>query len=243
MGNPVLTGVTLTGADDSVHPRKLIELSQEFPFVEWGILVGSRAGHTRFPSPEWRRDLAALVHDTPFPVKLSLHICGQHLAGIKDAGLGIGNEVLCGLPAQRAQLNFHGVALSEREETNIIAVVSSPVWFALETIVQLDGVNDDLLDRLLSRGIPASGLYDESHGGGVTPGVWPMPRRSWEVGYAGGLGPENVAREVRNIADVTANQRFWIDMETKLFTQGHFNVRSCRTVLEEMSRFFPVSAA
>ena len=41
--------VTMTGADESVDPKALIELSKEFPFVEWGILIGSQSG-MRFPS-------------------------------------------------------------------------------------------------------------------------------------------------------------------------------------------------
>ena len=32
----ILDRVTITGADDSVRPTDLLELSREFPFVEWG---------------------------------------------------------------------------------------------------------------------------------------------------------------------------------------------------------------
>ena len=40
-----LTRVTITGADDSVEPRALAELSEAFPFVEWGLLMSK--GHVR----------------------------------------------------------------------------------------------------------------------------------------------------------------------------------------------------
>ena len=40
----MLQTVTLTGADDSVNPEDLIAISKEFPFVEWGILIGSNTG-------------------------------------------------------------------------------------------------------------------------------------------------------------------------------------------------------
>lgn len=50
----MLERVTITGADDSTDISQLVELSQEFPFVEWGILVSRRSeGGPRFPSREW----------------------------------------------------------------------------------------------------------------------------------------------------------------------------------------------
>ncbi len=42
--------VTLTGADDSVRPAELVEISQQYPLVEWGILFSkSQQGTARFP--------------------------------------------------------------------------------------------------------------------------------------------------------------------------------------------------
>ena len=34
-----LNRVTITGADDFTEPKDLVELSEEFPFVEWAILL------------------------------------------------------------------------------------------------------------------------------------------------------------------------------------------------------------
>ena len=49
-----VTKVTVTGADDSVDVDGLIDLSKEFPFVEFGILLSkSSAGSARFPSGLW----------------------------------------------------------------------------------------------------------------------------------------------------------------------------------------------
>ena len=34
-----LTGVTITGADDNVDPGVLADISAEYPWVEWGLLI------------------------------------------------------------------------------------------------------------------------------------------------------------------------------------------------------------
>ena len=38
-----LNRVTLTGVDESVPQEELFGIAREFPFVEWGVLVGSCA--------------------------------------------------------------------------------------------------------------------------------------------------------------------------------------------------------
>ena len=48
--------VTFTGADDEVDPVELSKLSEQHPFIEWGILFPSTGGN-RFPSKEWIRRL------------------------------------------------------------------------------------------------------------------------------------------------------------------------------------------
>ena len=70
--------VTFTGADDSVSPQALAEISKEFTFVEWGILMGPKTdvGFPRFPSQSWISSLA-YTHEisTDRPMKLSAHWC------------------------------------------------------------------------------------------------------------------------------------------------------------------------
>ncbi|MHB1675039.1 MAG: hypothetical protein ACYCSP_12405 [Acidobacteriaceae bacterium] len=47
-----LETVTITGADDSTDIVELAELSEEFPFVEWGILISARARKADFAFPQ-----------------------------------------------------------------------------------------------------------------------------------------------------------------------------------------------
>jgi hypothetical protein len=65
----MLECVTFTGADHSVDPQDPIDLSKEYPQVEWGILFSKRhQGMKRFPSIAW---LDSLMELAPIGMKLS----------------------------------------------------------------------------------------------------------------------------------------------------------------------------
>ena len=72
--------VTLTGADDSVRPAHLIEISREYPFVEWGLLFSkSQQGTARFPSLNWLQELNHVAEGQN--LNLCAHLCGL---GVRD---------------------------------------------------------------------------------------------------------------------------------------------------------------
>jgi len=230
--------VTITGADDSISPKKLVELSIEFPFAEWGILLGSRGGVQRFPSGEWIAQLiehVAIAH--PHEVSLSLHVCGKLLRSILNAGdFPVSKAVEVG-EFRRMQLNFHGEEAAENREIdrvidNICAVQATTRM--QEIIVQLDGRNDWILSALMHRGITASGLYDRSHGAGELPRNWPTAHPDWSQGYAGGLGPDNLAEQLPLIEEAAGDADVWIDMETRVRSDNdrQFDLAKVRRCLE-----------
>lgn len=233
----MLSGVTLTGADDSVSPLDLIQLSKDFPFVEWGILIGSHGGTTRFPSAKWFRQLhEACEAEHPFHVNLSLHLCGSVLRSLLAGESPTFADEVEPAEFSRCQLNFHGERVSPEWAANLVdARGSLPIP---STIIQLDGVNDWIVEEFQDRDLHVSGLYDQSHGAGVKPDQWPFPNPRWSIGYAGGLGPGNVAREVVAMKAIACGQDFWIDMETKLYTGDRFDLGKCRQVLEAMASEF-----
>lgn len=237
----MLTCVTLTGADDTTNPSDLIALSREFPFVEWGLLIGTSA-RDRFPSETWfdRLDIEirkAISNDGVRP-NLSIHICGKHLRSILDDGKFIWDHSILNF-ADRAQLNFHGNHVSKPEYDNIVRAVENQNWPFKEVICQLDGVNDGILSGLLDRHVNATGLHDCSHGAGVKPDIWPAPNPRWRVGYAGGLGPETILEDFEAIKSVAGKRAFWIDMETKLRNdRDEFDLEKCRQVLSSLTPTF-----
>lgn len=231
--------VTLTGADNSVEPENLAELSRDFPFVEWGILIGSGTGN-RFPSQNWIRDLIECRCDSGNKMKLSLHICGRHLRDIAAGKSSLMDLVGPGLCAfERCQLNWHG----ERQPTAVAEQVLNAFChlspWEPQIIFQLDGVNDDLWNAA-SRRFLVCGLHDKSHGAGVLTGEWPNAHPVIQSGWAGGLGPDNVVAEARKI-DQKCHKSYqhWIDMETQLRStdDAFFDLGKCRVVLERIAPY------
>jgi len=145
----ILDRVTLTGADNSVNPEELIALSYEFPFVEWGILVGTmtvadeESFMPRYPSRKWIYDLLNKSQGDP-RVRTSLHVCGYWVRQLLLGNNYLPHSLHSGFP--RIQLNFHA------EKTKCDKVKFCKVLQSLgnnhEFIFQVDGNggNDHLYD-------------------------------------------------------------------------------------------------
>ena len=231
----VLTGlrrVTLTGADDSVQPRDLLDLSRDYPFVEWGILFSPRQqGNARVPTLEWVRRLADLIPDKN-GLHFSAHLCGRYVRDfvLKGNFTWIAHpEIPTGL-FDRVQLNFHG------EFHRMCAAFESKVEHLkdLDFILQCDGVNDRVARDLCLRYPNCAPLFDTSGGAGVLPDRWPKAWQGIYCGYAGGLGPDNVVEQLEQITPLTPDQPFWIDMERRVRSDddSKFELNKVAEVLE-----------
>lgn len=208
----MLDRVTITGADDSVHPDNLLALSRDFPFVEWGILVSmSRAGSPRYPSADWIRRLQA--------PRLSMHLCGRFVRALLLGEVMFPLWLLDGF--DRVQLNFHAEHLALDSELFRQALRSLG---NRQFIFQVDGNcgNAFFEKALMDAEIDAVPLFDVSGGAGVLPEHWPRSvygRGGFQSGsmlyhgYAGGLGPHNLVEQLPAIA-AAAGCRHWVDMET-----------------------------
>ncbi len=231
-----LDRVTITGADDSIQPSELVKLSGEFPFVEWGILLSaSNGGSSRFPSLQWIAKLGEVC--CAFPnVALSMHVCGEWVRDICAGNwtplftnigpvLGLGNT-------KRVQLNFRAYQhLLTPEFLNAAKIrCLEQGW---QVIFQCDGVNDQLVPIVCDAGLNAVPLYDRSGGAGVVPDNWPTAAEGVYSGYAGGLGPDNLESELLAISKAAGEERFWIDMETKVraVRNGEFDLQTVRQCL------------
>ncbi len=234
-----LDRVTITGADDSISPASLIQITKKYPFVEWAILFSARRqGTPRYPSTPWISELLTLV---PYPnSRLSAHLCGRWVRDL----------VLCGKPTfweqyagvqlfQRVQLNFHGQYHKADRDKFLHALRNHDH----EYIFQHDGVNDALIEEFAQDPVARiHPLFDRSGGAGILPGSWPRPIGKY-CGYAGGLGPDNLADELRRISDVTHGQRIWIDMETKVRSEADtlFDLAKVERCLELAKPFVEAS--
>ncbi len=231
--------VTMTGPDDHTDPRALFDLSQEFPFVEWGILVSaSQSGKSpRFPGFTWIERL--LEHN--YPLKLSLHMCGRWVREVLKGQVSFGS---ISEKFHRTQLNFH----AENTECDPEQFFEALLYLGSgQYIFQIDGNGgnahlDALWDRidLHNSNMSAVPLFDISGGAGILPTEWPKPQWMQDDstycyhGYAGGLGPDNLATEIPRILTAAGPDcpRIWIDMETKVRTDEVFDLAKVRKCLE-----------
>lgn len=227
----ILNRVTITGADDSIEPRELLQLSNEFPFVEWGILMSkSQVGNARFPSPAWLRDLEDISPD----LNLSAHLCGRV---VRKLLLG-DDELWAGWQRwfKRAQLNFHAEA-TPWDPLRFATALRAEKYKHLQWIFQIDGASgNEYVNAVRDLGthIDVVELFDLSGGAGVLPWEWPKGDGQHRYrGYAGGLSPDNVVEQLAAIETV-AQPPCWIDVETHVRSERDtaFDLAKVRAFLE-----------
>ena len=235
----MLERVTITGADDDTDISELIKLNIEFPFVEWGILVSKvQEGGSRFPSRPWiskfLKHLDFVKNLGPRDPAISMHMCGGWVKELLMGHLDW-NELPKDLwyTAGRIQINTH----AEIHRSTVMLMDNLKELGKKNFIFQLDGVNDHLLAAANGYEIHAEGLIDSSHGAGVLPVEWsshPLQKNVIYLGYAGGLGPENIAQELPKIDRLVNNLYYWIDMEGNIRTDEKLDLVKVRSVLEQV---------
>ncbi len=229
----MLKKVTITGACDSTDIGEIVALSAEFPFVEWGILLSkNQEGCGRFPSRRWMEKFISQASGKLICV--SAHLCGSWVRQLLIGELDWLELPIAFAWANRVQINTHAQRhMSTRAFFERLRERPS------EFIFQLDGVNNHLLDAAMHiGGLSVSGLFDTSHGAGVSPKSWPVGSLDGRYGYAGGLGPDNVTGEIRRIGQVASGD-FWIDMERNVRSEDDsvLDIAKVRKVLELTAPF------
>jgi hypothetical protein len=190
--------ITFTGADDGTDADGMVALAAHYR-IEWGILHSlSRYGVPRYPRRPERFHGRGLV--------LAAHLCG-----------GFSDDIMAGEVYDRVPGNiFAGygrIQVNHRDpDENRIAGFAEHV--GIRCIAQTR--------TGFPQGSRIQWLYDASGGRGVLPSAWPRhPGGDVLVGYAGGIGPENV-REV--IAAIASTGPYWLDMESGVRTDDRFDL-------------------
>lgn len=204
-------GITLTGADEQTPLRELDGLSRR-QGVEIGLLFSANPeGRNRYPSETWLRGAVEVLRQ-----RCSVHVCGRQA---RERVLG--GELRWIRRAGRLQLN--GPAAAE------------DVWRALKVIPHVVTQYAPRNPNLASLWLPGHCLLVDSSGGrGLSPEGWARPPAplSKPVGFAGGLGPDNLAAELPRIAAVAAGT-WWVDMESKLRSEDDwFSLAKARACVD-----------
>lgn len=220
-----LVATTLTGIDEHTDFSRALDLSHEFSFLEWGVLLGG-APSPRYPHIDTIANWASVCHDRQ--ARTALHLCGkfarQWIAGDPD---------IVELARQFGRIQVNVVAARTDVDALVDAVTSSR---HPRVITQHNAANETITHRLINEHQHAV-LFDASGGRGEATTSWPTHIPGKACGYAGGLSPETVEEELEKIA-AQAGPAFWIDMEGRVRTaQDTLDLDRCQRVLANVQRW------
>ncbi len=219
-----LTKVTFTGVDERTDVKRLVRLQKKYPFVEFGVLL----------SYDWHENGNRFLDPIILPIlrdrglNLSAHFCGQAAIDVA-AGKKFKMEGLLGNNARifrRCQLNLRADRyLSELRRL-------APIPYIDEVIIQMH--TPELCQQFLGGQRPrfASYLLDSSCGRGIDTPIKLITYPGVHIGYAGGIGPDNVAEKLRTLLEYPSDENFWIDMETRVRTEDWFDLDKVEQVLD-----------
>lgn len=223
--------LTFTGVDETTDLRRLAEIAERYPKVEFGVLVGSQEGGI-FPPRHVIESLKNVAKQDGF--RVALHLCGKHSRAVMKPDPDAYIWGLC-RGFGRVQINLHGDFWDGRW----IDVGTYAVRQFADAIDGSETTSVILQHRAGWDQLPVSHprveyLWDTSGGGGIDSiDKWPDPhdvfddkgmrRADMRFGFAGGLGPYNMRRAME-FAARHASFPMWFDMEGNVRTRGWFDL-------------------
>ena len=237
----MLNRVTITGIDDDTKMSDIVSISKKYPFVEWGLLWSKSNGRPRYPVNETVSSFFnEIFDDEDCSCSTSLHVCGSFVDDLVNGHFDI-------LPSdinyfQRVQLNFNNEV--KKYCVDDLAKLKDSLYrnFGLNVIFQYNENNKQIIKELLEENnyffeLDSFNILQDSSGGkGLFNNEWfPSFSRDYSyedddgithytsddiyTGYAGGLNPDNVEKELNHICKINFNN-FWIDVETGVRTDN-----------------------
>lgn len=216
----MLNRVTITGADDSTDILEMLELSIIYPWLEWGILVSrSREGSPRYPSRQWQERLLKSAHR----MNISMHACGKWAREIFAGTVDWSELPPIRTVTQRIQIN----GAVPVDNLHALGACNPGTQF----IVQYPRAVS-YLRACQASGINCAPLFDESGGEGRQVRAWSDVPDCDYVGYAGGIGSDDVKETVGSIMTFRQGP-FWIDSEGRMRDeQDRLDMRKTQRHLE-----------
>lgn len=203
--------ITFTGIDSHT------ELSKLSKNAEYGILFSTKNDSNRYPSQDTIFTMADYLYNEGH--QLSLHICGS---GAKELLL---NKELEHMINYFKRIQVNGKVKLQK------AISICNLYPNHSIIFQYNEDNKNLIEELKEIE-NVSFLVDASGGKGLSPTEWINPDFDSYIGYAGGLGEDNIINQLNDIYEVASNY-FWIDMESKLRDENDlFSIKKANKILK-----------
>ena len=219
---------TFTGIDAKTDLSRVFEIAEKYPFVEFGVLLSLSPGDkdARYMAPSVvelvLRELAR--HD----VNTALHVCGKAVNAYVAGDQIVKRPALY---ADRIQLNFSAKLAPFTVEELDKAISTAPY----KIITQHFPPNSDLVTVLKAKNHQV--LFDLSGGRGVSADDWPDAFENKITGFAGGLGLESIEAALPKILKASGKANAWIDMESRIRTNGYLDLDLCEAIAEKVAPF------
>ena len=231
-------GVTFAGVDETADLEKLKEIGSHYFTVEWGLWLavehqGRVAG---FPSVEWICKLAP-----------GLNLAAQ-LRGKSATDFLRGNDAELMAYYGEAWSLFRRIQINSTDRIDQVdlsglarLIEKNP---EKEMILRVRDRNLEVADALVTAGISCSTLFDESELQEPAQKKWPKGiKRFSGCGYAGGLGPDNIYKQLSPILNAAQSaERWWVEIDSGLRTKQHdqdvFSLANCKRAIREFDSFF-----
>lgn len=238
--------VTCSDPREDVSMNDMMRLMRYAPQVEIGIQAHPSAMSNGMPRNAWFENLMTLVANIDMPLNVAVHVnyqwCDKMCMG------QIPPELAEWMKIKRTRTN---VPVIRRWQLNIGDGTKNWDANAVAKLIAAHPENEFIfpynasvapkIEQLNKTGAKFSLLYDSSYGYGITPEKWNAPvYDTHPMGYAGGLSPENVAKQLTKIAQqVPANYATWIDAEGRLMRPNtrQFDVARAISYVENALRW------
>lgn len=217
-----LKHITFTGIGVDTDLKELKAIQDEYPFVEWGVLISKnwQENGPRFFDPS---QLHILRYSG---LNLSCHLCGFIAREVAKDNWEPTFEVTRGMFGifQRCQVNI------SMEKPTMETQYMRPPTDLEELIIQQKSAMHMTMFNTIKNRTKMSVLLDASGGRGIDASIQPLNIKGLKVGYAGGMRPENVREKLTYLLRNVEGE-FWIDMESGVRTNDRFDIGKVMRVL------------
>ena len=231
-------GVTFAGLDETADLEKLKEIRSLYFTVEWGVRLavehqGREAG---FPGIDWIRKLAPELN-------LSAQLCGKSARDFlrgDDAELATQYGV-CWPQFRRIQIDSPSRSDDVDLPKLIRLIGKNP---EKQIVFRVRDQNLDVANALVGHGIPCATLFDQAEVQDPAQKKWPKGvNRFAGCGYTGGLGPDNIYKQLSPILSAAQTaERWWVEIDSSLRTAEQerdvFSLARCKRTIREFDAFF-----
>ena len=212
--------ITISGANEHTNIEDLAVLLFMHPVAEAGIQVSGEKCSCGSPRFEWILKLYRFLNKNKMRINVALHLnkdwvekfcAGEVVPELKEL-LQLryynGDKFI-----KRVQLNFK----IGREKAPNFEVLHKMIlqYCDHRFILSYNENNAELINRIYKAGVIFDNLFDSSFGKGIEPTNRESPVfKGILQGYAGGLGPDNIAEELRKLKIIDGN--IYVDAQKKL---------------------------